>query len=104
MSLAVGGHWDEMARPDGAPNPAWQQLMAALERLGGGEFAGRWEQARRLLEENGVTYNVYGDPRGVERPWQLDPIPMLLESAEWAGIEEHGDGIQLPGALDSPRI
>ena len=76
-----------MARPDGAPNPAWQQLMAALERLGGGEFAGRWEQARRLLEENGVTYNVYGDPRGVERPWQLDPIPMLLEPAEWAGIE-----------------
>lgn len=40
-----------------------------------------------MLAENGVTYNVYGDPRGVDRPWQLDPIPMLLDSQEWSGIE-----------------
>jgi uncharacterized circularly permuted ATP-grasp superfamily protein/uncharacterized alpha-E superfamily protein len=87
LSLAVEGHWDETARPDGAPNPSWQRLMGALQGLGHREFMGRWEQARRLLEENGVTYNVYGDPRGVERPWQLDPIPMLLDAGEWAGIE-----------------
>ncbi|MGH0031098.1 MAG: circularly permuted type 2 ATP-grasp protein [Myxococcota bacterium] len=87
MTVAVKGHWDETARPDGAPSPAWQRLMGALERLGSGELMVRWEQARRLLQENGVTYNVYGDPRGVERPWQLDAVPMLLESQEWAGIE-----------------
>lgn len=87
MSVAVKGHWDETARPDGAPNPTWQRLMAKLQQLGPGELMVRWEQARRLLEENGVTYNVYGDPRGVDRPWQLDAVPMLLESDEWAGIE-----------------
>ncbi|MDJ0865020.1 MAG: circularly permuted type 2 ATP-grasp protein [Myxococcota bacterium] len=87
MSAAVDGHWDETARSDGAPNPIWQRLMGALEGIGRAEFVSRWERARRLLEENGVTYNVYGDPRGVDRPWQLDPIPMLLDAREWAGIE-----------------
>ena len=24
----------------------------------------RWEHARRLIHENGVTHNVYGDPNG----------------------------------------
>ena len=33
---------------------------------------------QQLIRENGVTYNVYGDPRGMDRPWQLDPIPLLI--------------------------
>ena len=38
----------------------------------------RWEDAKHLIRENGVTYNVYGDPRGLDRPWELDPIPLLI--------------------------
>ncbi len=87
MNLAVEGHWDETVRPDGAPSPAWRQLMDALQGLGRRELLLRWERARQLLEDNGVTYNVYGDPRGVDRPWQLDAVPMLLDADEWAGIE-----------------
>ena len=31
----------------------------------------------RLIRDNGVTYNVYGDPRGMHRPWEPDPMPRL---------------------------
>ncbi|MBC7853623.1 MAG: circularly permuted type 2 ATP-grasp protein, partial [Pirellulaceae bacterium] len=39
--------------------------------------------ARRLLRENGVTYNFYGAPQGPGRPWELDPIPLLITKREW---------------------
>ena len=34
--------------------------------------------ANAQIRENGVTYNVYGDPKGVDRPWELDPLPLLI--------------------------
>jgi uncharacterized circularly permuted ATP-grasp superfamily protein/uncharacterized alpha-E superfamily protein len=45
------------------------------------------ELARRLIVENGVTYNVYADPQGRDRPWALDPLPVLLTAEEWRDIE-----------------
>ena len=45
------------------------------------------ELTRRLVVENGVTYNVYADPQGADRPWALDPLPFVLPSAEWKIIE-----------------
>ena len=47
----------------------------------------RWQEGRRLLHDNGVTYNVYGDPRGTDRPWPLDPVPLVIDEREWAAIE-----------------
>jgi len=41
----------------------------------------------RLLKENGVTYNIYGDPNGMNRPWKLDNIPFLISKEEWISIE-----------------
>ena len=43
--------------------------------------AGR--RAEQRIRENGVTYNVYGDPLGMNRPWNLDAIPLLIPPAEW---------------------
>jgi uncharacterized circularly permuted ATP-grasp superfamily protein/uncharacterized alpha-E superfamily protein len=43
--------------------------------------------ARRLVVENGVTYNVYADPQGRDRPWALDPIPLVITADEWRDIE-----------------
>ena len=59
-------------------------LVQSLDALGAGRDRARaGETARRLIRENGVTYNVYGDPRGMDRPWQLDPIPLLVAAGEW---------------------
>ncbi len=67
--------------------PQWRAFLHALDRLGLGEVTRRWDEARQLIRENGVTYNVYGDPRGLGRPWPLDPIPLLISAAESADLE-----------------
>jgi uncharacterized circularly permuted ATP-grasp superfamily protein len=72
--------------PNGRARPAAEKLVSALEAIGVDEVRRRWDQARRLIRDNGVTYNVYGDPRGMDRPWELDPIPMVIGSDEWAGV------------------
>jgi uncharacterized circularly permuted ATP-grasp superfamily protein/uncharacterized alpha-E superfamily protein len=76
--------FDEAFEATGQPRPHWQPLLQALRSLGLLEITRRWREARDLIRENGVTYNVYGDPRGLERPWQLDPVPLLI-TAEEAG-------------------
>ena len=85
----LSGHYDEMCTDDGGLRPHWQYVVRALEALGTMELDRRWNEVRRLLHENGVTYNIYDEPQPTERLWPLDPIPVLLTSAEWSVIE-HG--------------
>ena len=55
--------------------------------MGHEEFSRRWEVGQRLIQTNGVTYNVYGDPRGSARPWPLDLMPLAIDADEWKHIE-----------------
>lgn len=80
------GYYDEMRSEQGL-RPHWEYFIASLNSLGCDELERRRIEAQRLLRENGVTYNVYGDPQGLNRPWELDPIPLLISSEEWARIE-----------------
>lgn len=81
------GIYDEMLDENGRVRPHWAHLMQALQQLGPKEVGLRHLEALKLLRENGVTYNVYGDPDGINRPWQLDPVPLLLSGEEWFDIE-----------------
>ncbi|PWU05379.1 MAG: hypothetical protein C5B51_14635 [Terriglobia bacterium] len=81
------GFYDEMVAPDGSLRPYWRPLINPLQEMGERAFALRWQDGRRLIHENGTTYNVYTDPQTTERPWPLDPIPLILDSVEWAQIE-----------------
>jgi uncharacterized circularly permuted ATP-grasp superfamily protein/uncharacterized alpha-E superfamily protein len=80
--------YDEMCLSTGALRPHWEYLIRALETLGAEEFQRRWLEVRRLLRENGVTYNVYAEAQTTDRLWPLDPIPVLLTSSEWSMIEQ----------------
>src|ERR1700722_16880236 len=71
---------DEAFHEQGGARPHWDAFVQSLRELGLDELTHRWAEAKQLVHENGVTYNVYGDPRGMERPWQLDPIPVLIRS------------------------
>src|ERR1700756_4310217 len=81
------GFYDEMLAADGMVRPHWRQLIEPLAAMGGAGFARRWQEGRRLIHENGTTYNVYSDPRNTDRPWPLDPIPLVLDRPEWEAIE-----------------
>jgi uncharacterized circularly permuted ATP-grasp superfamily protein/uncharacterized alpha-E superfamily protein len=79
--------YDELLDHSGVVRAHWRPLIDRLA-LDGAESVRRGaELARRLIVENGVTYNVYADPQGRDRPWVLDPLPLLLTAAEWREIE-----------------
>lgn len=79
--------FDEMLDSDGSLRPHWHMFVKMLDDLGRDELARRWEQGRRLIHENGITHNVYGDPKGLDRPWSLDFIPLLLPVDQWRRID-----------------
>jgi len=79
--------FDEFLTDRGEPRPHYAGLLGALEEFGVPELQRRSETCQRLVHEQGITYNVYGDPRGMERPWQLDPIPFIIAPEEWRTLE-----------------
>ncbi len=81
------GIYDESTLASGIPRPHWRPFLSAFEKLGRDELAVRWENGRRIIREHGVTYNVYGDPQGMDRPWELDMVPLLISPEEWRIIE-----------------
>ncbi|WP_244433538.1 circularly permuted type 2 ATP-grasp protein, partial [Azospirillum sp. B506] len=87
IGYGSGQVYDEMVNGQGRLRPHWQTFMSTLGPLDAEQMAQRWEEARRLLHQNGVTYNIYGDPNGMERPWPLDMMPLLLPAHEWKAIE-----------------
>ena len=78
---------DECFGQGGLPRPQWTGMIEAIERLGAARLNARWDEGRRIIREHGVTYNVYGDPQGRDRPWSLDPVPLILSAPEWRGLE-----------------
>ena len=70
--------YNELAVDGVTPRPHWAPFVDALQTLGDDELANRWQGAERRIRENGVTYNIYKDPQGANRPWALDPVPLLI--------------------------
>src|SRR5277367_698939 len=81
------GVFDELLAGEGEVRPHYGKLIGALEEFSAAEISQRAETSRRLIHEQGITYNVYGDPRGMERPWQIDPIPFVIAPDEWSKLE-----------------
>ena len=79
--------FNEMCHRPGELRPHWAYLGQSLDAMGEAELLRRNHEARRLISDNDVTYNIYSDPRGMGRPWDLDLVPLLIESEEWSRIE-----------------
>lgn len=85
--LSDSRRYDELFDQSGGVRPHWRPLIDRLAGEGAESVRRGIDLARRLIVENGVTYNVYADPQGRDRPWILDPLPLLLTAAEWSEIE-----------------
>jgi uncharacterized circularly permuted ATP-grasp superfamily protein/uncharacterized alpha-E superfamily protein len=85
--LSDARRYDELLDSKGSVRPHWRPLIDALAIDGADAVRRGVDLARRLIIENGVTYNVYADPQGRDRPWVLDPLPILIPAAEWREIE-----------------
>jgi uncharacterized circularly permuted ATP-grasp superfamily protein len=88
--LAIYPHsarrYDEMLSADGVVRPHWRQFFSHLDSVAPDEMHQRLEFVDRRIQENGVTYNVYADPNGADRPWALDPLPLIIPPDEWAEV------------------
>jgi uncharacterized circularly permuted ATP-grasp superfamily protein len=76
------GYFDEMEEAPAMLRPHWRPFIESLQQLGRQELVSRWQNGRRIIREHGVTYTVYGDPQGMDRPWGLDLVPLLITAED----------------------
>jgi uncharacterized circularly permuted ATP-grasp superfamily protein/uncharacterized alpha-E superfamily protein len=92
---AQGDRYDELLAGPDSPRPHWDAFMRSLAERGEREVSDTLTLTERQIREHGITYNVYDDAMGASRPWEVDPIPLLLPADEWAqiesGIEQRAD-------------
>lgn len=78
--------FDEMLADNGQLRPSWRVFFDHLDSATPAQMRHQLDFVRRRILENGVTYNVYADPKGADRPWELDPLPLILSHDEWNDI------------------
>lgn len=98
--------YDALLTPSGEVRGPWVRVAGTLRELGLDELRERRRESDRLLDEDGVTFNVASPAGATPRPgataapgasarergrtgrrWALDPVPALLTSDEWGAIE-----------------
>lgn len=77
------GRYDEVVAADGALRPAWQSLASLALALTPDELHRVDGEIVRFLADDGVSYLHHG---AGSQPWQLDPIPLVIEAASWARL------------------
>lgn len=88
---AIPGLYDEVLDSSAQLRPHWRKFCQLLDRLGTDEFSRRWNQAQIQLDEHGMAYGAHragDDEREGPRPWDLDALPLLIPSSEWAQVSE----------------
>jgi uncharacterized circularly permuted ATP-grasp superfamily protein/uncharacterized alpha-E superfamily protein len=78
--------YHELLDAKGAIRPHWRRLFEQLQRSSPAQLQQRQALLTRQIQENGVTYNVYADPDGADRPWELDLLPNVIPAEEWQTI------------------
>lgn len=62
-------------------------MLGSLRELGGDVLREREQKTRRILRDDGATYNSYSGDGSPSSSWELDPVPYIIGSEDWARIE-----------------
>jgi len=81
------GRYDEMLAEARTPRAHWARLYETLRAAEPDRVRDRIASIERGIRDSGITYNMYADPKGAERPWTLDALPLIIPPAEWSVIE-----------------
>lgn len=84
----TSGRYDELFGSDDQLRPHWMPLLETLNASSPEKIRAKQSFVGERIRENGITYNVYADPKGTDRPWALDALPFVLPAAEWAQLEK----------------
>ena len=72
---------------DGRVRAHWQPFLTMLAALGTDEINRRFAAADRYLRGSGVFYRVYEDAAGIERPWPLSHVPLIIEPPNGSSLK-----------------
>jgi len=83
----LGGVFDEMfAEPD-VPRKHYAPVTQRLMDMDAGAFERRRRMADVLFRNQGITFTVYADKRGVEKIFPFDLVPRIIPNDEWDVLE-----------------
>lgn len=81
-------NYDEVLKSNMTINPNWEKVLSNLTQMGTETLISKQNEMDWLMDENGVTYNVYNDPKGMHRAWELNIVPFLIHQKEWETVEK----------------
>ena len=79
--------WDELFAGRGEAHPHCASLVERLGELETSEFQRLRNSADMVFVNQGITFSVYADRRGVEKIFPFDLIPRPVAAAEWNTLE-----------------
>ena len=82
-----GEFYDEMFQAAGLPRPHYARLLKALAGMSAADLRARQELMDRILVNQGITFTVYGDVAGIEKPFPVDLLPRIIPAREWDHLE-----------------
>lgn len=89
------GRYHEIFAADGKVRPHWQVFASSLRTFSPEQMQQRVDLVTRQIQENGITYNIYGDNQGPDRAWRVGAVPNLIPAEEWqtiaAGVSQRAD-------------
>jgi uncharacterized circularly permuted ATP-grasp superfamily protein/uncharacterized alpha-E superfamily protein len=84
---------DELFDAAGKPREHWMDFLREFAGYGDADTDSRFGMAARHIRDSGASYRIYGE--AVERSWPLDPLPLILDQAEWdqiaAGVTQRAE-------------
>ena len=81
-----GSPYDEFWEAPERPRPVQRQLLSYLESKTPAEIRRLGSLILRRIREQEVTFNILGSPEGSNRPWQLSPVPLVLDPDEFSEL------------------
>ena len=84
------GVWDEMC-DSGNIRHQYSKLVSSFQHLNVPDLQHKDRLAGEMFMNQGITFTVYSDNRGIERIFPFDIIPRIITSKEWETVEK---GIQ----------
>ena len=79
--------WDELFDRKGQPHEHCRALVQWLGQMDVGEFQERRQNAELVFINQGITFSVYSDRRGVEKIFPFDLMPRPVAAQEWQLLE-----------------
>lgn len=80
------GVYDEYFANPGELRQHARRFVDELSELKLDELHRRREQAHRQIYENAVTYTSQDESERINRPWDFDVLPLVIEAHEWKRV------------------